>query len=604
MGLYCHCENGFGPLTFVFEKNLNFFKLFFYIIMSVFVLPKTFCEKISSMIARFWWKSAGRDRGVHWINWKQLKKAKKDGGIGFRDIYAMNLALISKQVWRIENNPNALWVRFLKSLYFPNSSIWDAKKGNNASWGWMSVVKGRDFINKHKAWHIKDGAKVNIGCDMWVHSGVRVWTNQSEVQNAKVKELVLEDGGRWDVQKIYKLFNEDLARSIVATPIHSSLSSDAPFWPYTIDGKYTVSSDYKIAHLDFGESRSNDSTSLNNSSLLWKSIWDAKVQPKIKFFCWRLLSNALPTKANIFRRRMSNDGLSPICQQGFESAEHLFTQCDWVKAAWFGSVFQWTVEAHDVSNIKGWMESRLDDLKQKCGDELDFQIGLFFNMLWSIWLMRNRFVFDSQAVNPHLVFQKAAECNNEFFSATCNVRLSSNSLFPVRNDIGGRWLAPSGNSIKINTDAAFDANLNLGASAAVVRDSDGILLTGSFRKFPCSFPIVAEAVVLKEAIQLAEAIGGREIVVESDCANVVNDSLGKSYHWQIISQIAEIKEVLARNSHIRINWVRRSANKVADLVARLAIRNQLPRYWTWLTPVSVRAALIEDKLVCHSSDPG
>lgn len=143
-------------------------------IMSVFILPKTLCDNILSMITRFWWRSCGKEKGVHWINWKQLKKPKCDGGIGFKDIHAMNIALISKQIWRIEKNPDALWVMLLKSLYFPNSSIWEAKKGNNISWGWRSILQGRDFVNRHKAWHIKDGSSVKLCHDKWVHNGQRV----------------------------------------------------------------------------------------------------------------------------------------------------------------------------------------------------------------------------------------------------------------------------------------------------------------------------------------------------------------------------------------------------------------------------------------------
>lgn len=99
-------------------------------VMSVFMLPKTFCAKVESMVAKFWWRQAGKDRGIHWKSWQRLLKRKKEGGMGFRDLHAMNLALVAKQVWRVEKCPNALWAKLLKSIYFPNCSIWEARRSN------------------------------------------------------------------------------------------------------------------------------------------------------------------------------------------------------------------------------------------------------------------------------------------------------------------------------------------------------------------------------------------------------------------------------------------------------------------------------------------
>lgn len=100
-----------------------------------------------------------------------MKKSKGEGGLGFRDFHAMNIALIGKQVWRIHRHHDALWVRLLKSLYFPNCNIWEARVGRASSWAWRSIIKGRNSMSQQKAWLIKDGSQVKAFGEKWLVNG-------------------------------------------------------------------------------------------------------------------------------------------------------------------------------------------------------------------------------------------------------------------------------------------------------------------------------------------------------------------------------------------------------------------------------------------------
>ena len=62
--------------------------------MSVFKLPNTLYDELTSMVRTFWWgQSNGRNRMV-WLSWDKMCAPKKDGGLGFRDLKAFNLALL------------------------------------------------------------------------------------------------------------------------------------------------------------------------------------------------------------------------------------------------------------------------------------------------------------------------------------------------------------------------------------------------------------------------------------------------------------------------------------------------------------------------------
>ena len=110
--------------------------------MSVFMFSKGFCEKYERMIRDFWWEDEEGQRKVHWMAWERMIKPKRDGGIGFRDMHLFNQALLSKQGWRLIQNPDGLCTRVLKSKYCPNGELLDTVFASDASPVWRAIEFG------------------------------------------------------------------------------------------------------------------------------------------------------------------------------------------------------------------------------------------------------------------------------------------------------------------------------------------------------------------------------------------------------------------------------------------------------------------------------
>ena len=98
--------------------------------MSLFKLPKSMCDTISSLLARYWWGKNKEERKIHWINWKKLCTNKKERGMGFPDLHAFNLVMLSKQSWRLTQDTNSLFYRVYKVRYFPYCSFMLAQLGS------------------------------------------------------------------------------------------------------------------------------------------------------------------------------------------------------------------------------------------------------------------------------------------------------------------------------------------------------------------------------------------------------------------------------------------------------------------------------------------
>ena len=98
--------------------------------MACFKLSTTVCQQIASVMAEFWWKNKQDSRGLHWKAWEHLSKPKAEGGLGFKDIEAFNIAMLGKQLWRIITNQESLLGRIYRSRYFRNSNPLQAPLGS------------------------------------------------------------------------------------------------------------------------------------------------------------------------------------------------------------------------------------------------------------------------------------------------------------------------------------------------------------------------------------------------------------------------------------------------------------------------------------------
>lgn len=54
----------------------------------------------------------------------------KECGIGFRTIRDFNEAMSTKQVWRLQTNPDSLVSKIVKTKYYPNKDILQDNLGN------------------------------------------------------------------------------------------------------------------------------------------------------------------------------------------------------------------------------------------------------------------------------------------------------------------------------------------------------------------------------------------------------------------------------------------------------------------------------------------
>ncbi|KAG8483530.1 hypothetical protein CXB51_023272 [Gossypium anomalum] len=119
--------------------------------ISVLLAPKGIIEEIHSKMSRMWWTSNDKTRGWAMMAWNHLCYPKGVGGMGFRDMHVFNLALLSKQVWRLVNFKDTLCFKVLSAKYFPEGDVFWPKWCDRLSFTWMSIAKAaatlKDSLN-------------------------------------------------------------------------------------------------------------------------------------------------------------------------------------------------------------------------------------------------------------------------------------------------------------------------------------------------------------------------------------------------------------------------------------------------------------------------
>jgi hypothetical protein len=91
-----------------------------------------------------------------------MLKPKEEGGLGFRDIHIFNLALLTKQGWRLWQHPESLCAQVLKVKYYANSLVLEAKQKSGMSHTWHSVLHNIELVMKGMIWRVSDGVGLNI----------------------------------------------------------------------------------------------------------------------------------------------------------------------------------------------------------------------------------------------------------------------------------------------------------------------------------------------------------------------------------------------------------------------------------------------------------
>lgn len=256
-----------------------------------------------------------------------------------------------------------------------------------------------------------------------------------------------------------------------------------------------------------------------------------------------------------------------LCGLHDESPEHIFRSCSRTADIWKlcnpNPLLLCPSESFDV-----WFKSFVT-----CQDPSPFHIPsgtLFLSFLWSIWLARNKKLFQHAPLFPfavaHSAFNHAAE-----FTYMGNSRINPSTQ---KRSVLVCWEPPNEDWFKLNVDGVCDSNSHLIAAGGVLTNHLGNWITGFNQFLGNGDCFLAETWSVLLGLKVALDSGVVNLCLESDCLNLVklldDPSSDNMHHYAPMINIC--RSYLSRFGRCKITHVLREANQCADGLSGNALK--------------------------------
>nr|GEY28841.1 hypothetical protein [Tanacetum cinerariifolium] len=126
---------------------------------------KDLINDINGIMKNFLWSQNNDSKGKAKVAWKAVCKPKNQGGLGLKDLFVWNNALLVKHLWNIANKKDTLWVKWVSTIKLNGVSIWVVQKEECDSWGWKNLLTIRDLIMSHVLYKIGNGKNTYMWYD-------------------------------------------------------------------------------------------------------------------------------------------------------------------------------------------------------------------------------------------------------------------------------------------------------------------------------------------------------------------------------------------------------------------------------------------------------
>jgi hypothetical protein len=379
--------------------------------MSNILFSKKFLTKLTAIIRNFWWTGVQDDQTTRSLclrAWADVCIDKNSGGLGIRNLQAMNQGLVLSAAWRLAKEPQGHLAQILKAKYHHDTSIWRAKSNKPKSALWSAILKVKPLLISASIYQIVDG-NISIWSSPWFAGWETIYDNLIIQQQpfsypAYVKDLWIPGQKLWNTNLITTLFSPATATAILQTPIINAHGHDTLIWKLTPTGEFSTKSAYKhcFNNLQLPPRQRPKIVPMQVISLL-NQVWrNNQMAPRIQTFAWRLLRKALPTGKRASRY---SKHISEHCSRcgNLEDEMHMLFLCPFSKAAWY--CYPWFIKTELLAEHHHTIPDMIQTLLTSQHPQINSTT--LYTFLWCLWKARNDTLFCRKVCRPSQVFAAA-----------------------------------------------------------------------------------------------------------------------------------------------------------------------------------------------------
>jgi hypothetical protein len=321
-----------GRLTLI-KSTLSNLPTYF---LSLFPIPADVTNLIEKIQRNFLWGTTEEVAKFHLVKWNKVCSPLSHGGLAIKNLRRFNEALLGKWLWRFGVERDAFWRKVIIAKYGSLDGGWMSKapSGPHGVGLWKFIHSRWANFSKLVAFEVGDGSLIRFWDDLWCSEEPLKLAYPELFCIACVQEGPVSDFVHYHSHDVHWEVNfTRLAQDWELESISSflellyfvkiqSTEKDKMCWKPSWSAGFQVKSFY--THL----------TSPGLGYFPWKSIWKAKVPPRVAFFVWTAALGKILTADNLRRRGIPAVSWCCMCKADGESVDHLLLHCPYTKELW------------------------------------------------------------------------------------------------------------------------------------------------------------------------------------------------------------------------------------------------------------------------------
>jgi ribonuclease HI len=276
----------------------------------------------------------------------------------------------------------------------------------------------------------------------------------------------------------------------------------------------------------------------------------------------------------LFRRHIERIAFCEDCGDPEESIQHALMGCSVAKRFWHQVRLGTGVKIPSL-NPETWAT---DIISGVCSER---DTVIILCSMWALWMMRNKRRHGEQPMNDHQAMTWARDTAHDLW------QLSQELKPRIDRPERPKWSLPKPGWVKINSDAAFQAAGNVGATACIIRDHQGAFRVAQARWYERSLDAcMMESLACRDGLELAKQHGEQRVILETDCLELVNLWKKEAQRSVIDPVLQEIQNLCLAFQDFSFVFVNRCCNKIAHVLAKQVSNTRCLETWH-VTPACV-----------------